>query len=286
MSEIVAAFMEAMEAAGVRAVEPIAPRLASGELIRFRCEGDKPGRQNAWAVLHLDGRPAGAFDCYRLGVSEKWRGGTFRPLSPAERRTMAVQWQEQAQQRQQAREGAQAATAARAERTWAAAGPVDPTHPYLVRKGIAGEGLKQSGSLLLVPMRDADGKLWNLQRIDPVGGKFFLKGGRTAGLMFLLREEFSQPDVLCLGEGMGTMATVRRATRLPICASFSGENLEPVARALREKWPALDLVVCGDDDAHLVEHPRIKKNLGHAYAMQAAMAVGGRLAMPPAGAST
>lgn len=282
MTEVIPAFIAAMEAAGVRPLEPIAQRLCSGELIRFRCEGDKPGRQNAWAVLHLDGRPAGAFGCYRLGVRETWRGGTFRSLSPAERREAALRWQEQARERQQAKEAAQAAAAARAERIWSGAGAVDRRHPYLLRKGISGEGLKQSGSLLLVPMRDADGRLWNLQRINPEGGKFFLKGGRTAGLMFLLGDV---GDVLCVGEGVATMATVRRATGLPICAAFSGENLEPVARDLRARWPAADLVICGDDDAHLVEHPTIRKNLGLAYATQAALAVGGRLAVPPSGAS-
>lgn len=282
MNEIVSGFLDAMEASGVRPLEPIAQRLASGELIRFRCEGDRPNRQNAWAVLHLDGRPAGAFGCYRLGVRKKWRGGTFRPLSPAERRKMALRCQEQAERRQRAREAAQASTAARAERMWAKAGQVDPAHPYLVRKRLAGEALRQSGLVLLVPMRDSDGKLWNLQRIDPEGGKFFLKGGRTSGLMFIVGDV---GGVLCLGEGMATMATIRRATGLPICASFSGENLETVARALRERWPGVDLVVCGDDDAHLAEHPHIRKNLGLAYASQAALAVGGRLAMPPAGAS-
>jgi putative DNA primase/helicase len=193
---------------------------------------------------------------------------------------MAARWQEQAEQRQRAKEVAQAATAARAERIWGGASAVDPAHPYLIRKGIAGEGLRQSSLLLLVPMRDAAGRLWNLQRIDPEGGKFFLKGGRTAELMFLVGDV---ADALCLGEGVATMATVRRATGLPICASFSGENLEPVALALRGRWPDADLIVCADDDAHLVDHPNIKKNLGLAYATQAALAVGGRLAMPPLG---
>ncbi len=138
-------------------------------------------------------------------------------------------------------------------------------------------------------MWDADGQLWNLQRIAADGGKFFLKGGRTSGLMFLCPAICGTiadaPKVVCLGEGVATMATVRRATGLPICASFSGENLEPVARELRGRWPGVDLVGCGDDDAHLVEHPRIKKNLGLVYATQAAAAVGGRLVMPPAGAT-
>ena len=59
----VADFIASMEAAGVRPVEPIAQNLAAGRLIRFRADGDKPGRRNGWAVLHLDGTPTGAFGC-------------------------------------------------------------------------------------------------------------------------------------------------------------------------------------------------------------------------------
>lgn len=56
----VTAFIDAMTEAGMKPVEPIAGKLG-GKRIRFRCEGDRKGKQNGWAVLHLDARPAGAF---------------------------------------------------------------------------------------------------------------------------------------------------------------------------------------------------------------------------------
>jgi len=65
------AFLSAMEAVGMKPVEGIMSRLGP-DLLRFRCEGDKPGKLNGWAVLHLDGVPAGAFGNYRLGLSQKW----------------------------------------------------------------------------------------------------------------------------------------------------------------------------------------------------------------------
>src|SRR3546814_9107913 len=68
-SDALADFIRAMELEGVKALEPIAARIASGELIRFRCDGDGHGRQNGWAILYLDQRPAGAFGNYRLGIS-------------------------------------------------------------------------------------------------------------------------------------------------------------------------------------------------------------------------
>jgi putative DNA primase/helicase len=155
-------------------------------------------------------------------------------------------------------------TAATASNWWAGAGRVQPDHRYIDRKDMTGEGLRQRGNLVLIPMRDIDGTLWNLQRIAPDGTKLFLKGGRTDGLMWLC----GQPDaVICIGEGV----------------SLSEKNLLPVARAVAGQWPDLDFIICADDDAHLVDHPTIARNLGIDAARAAALAIGGRLALPPRG---
>lgn len=278
--EAIADFIGAMEAAGVRPVEPIAQALSGGGLVRFRAEGDKPGRKNGWALLYLDGKPAGAFGCYRLGVRERWRADRAVTLSPAERARMQREWRQNAQKRAQERQEAQRAACVAAAELWASAGAPSASHPYLVRKGLSGEGLRQSGDTLLVPMRDVTGRLWNVQRIRPDGFKLFLKGGRITGLLCLIGEG---GNTLCVGEGWATMAAVRAATGHPVACAFTGENLEPVARLIRRQWPGLDLIVCADDDAHLLEHPTIKKNLGLEYARAAAAAVGGRLAVPPQG---
>ena len=92
--EAIADFIHAMECEGVKALEPIAQRLSSGELIRFRCDGDGKGRQNGWAILYLDEKPAGAFGNYRLGLSRKWRVDRDLSLSPEERRKLSAEWAE------------------------------------------------------------------------------------------------------------------------------------------------------------------------------------------------
>ena len=48
--------------------------------------------------------------------------------------------------------------------------------------------MRDGKDVLLVPLRDQDGKLWSLQRIYPDGNKLFLKDGRTLGLMHILGE--------------------------------------------------------------------------------------------------
>jgi len=275
----VMAFIAEMEANGVAPAEPIAQALIGGGIIRFQVRDDRAGRRNGWAVFHTDGIPAGAFGCNKRGISRKWRArGEQRRFTAAERAAHLLRKKAQGEERQRARDAVHAATAECAVQLLKRARPADPQHPYLLKKRVGGEGFAQAGNTLLVPMRDAAGRLLNLQRIFPDGSKLFLKGGRTERLMWIVGD----PDgVVCIGEGAGTMAAVRRATGHAVVAAFSAKNLAPVARAIASRWVGCDLVICADDDAHLVDHPTIKRNLGLEAALAAAAAVGGRIAVPP-----
>ena len=275
--DAIAAFISAMVAAGVRPKEPIADRLGS-QLIRFACEGDGSGKRNGWAVLHLDDRPAGAFGNYRLQISETWRSGSVERLTVAERRERAARYREERERREAMRLHEQQEAAARCRARWERSNPANASHPYLVRKRVPGEGLRQDGNRLLVPMFDADGVLWNLQAIAPDGSKRFATGGRQAGLFCVIGEP---GDVLLVGEGFATCAAARRASGYSAAVAFSAANLVATAQAMVLAYPAADLVILADDDAHLVDHPNIKKNVGLEAAHAAALAVGGRLAIPP-----
>ena len=66
MTDPVSEFLDAMGAAGIRPVEPIADKLAAGDPVRFRADGDKPGRRNGWAWLHLHRVPDGVFQAYSI----------------------------------------------------------------------------------------------------------------------------------------------------------------------------------------------------------------------------
>jgi putative DNA primase/helicase len=274
----VADFIGAMEAAGVKPAEPIASDLTAGSLVRFRVHGDRAGRRNGWAVLHLDGHPAGAFGSYRLGVSERWRADGAERLTPAERCQQRARWAAVQAERVAEIERGWALAAARAQSMIADAGAAGPDHPYLIAKHIVGEGIYQRGDMLMVPMADGGGVVWNVQMIFADGAKRFLRGGRTDGLLWRVGD----PDaVICIGEGVATMARVRKATGHAVVAAFSAKNLEPVARIIAADLPDLDHVICADDDAHLVDHPTIQRNLGRDAAIAAAAAIGGRVAMPP-----
>lgn len=279
MSEAVSTFIDAMQSAGIRPLEPIAHKLAAGQPVRFRAEGDRPGRRNGWAVLHLDGIPAGVFRHYRLGIRSIWRAGSDpRTLSPAERRAIMAKAHEAEARRKADMRAKQDAAAKQAHALWAAAGRADPAHGYLAAKGLAPFGVRQSGVALLVPMFDPAFRIWNLQRIAPDGGKRFLSGGRIDGLFWPhamhLANGRASPGPLVIGEGFATVAAIHEATGYAVAAAMSARNLEPVARAMRGLFPARQIIIAADDDCHLAE------NMGLRLAGKAAESIGGLLAIP------
>jgi putative DNA primase/helicase len=277
--DVTTAFVDAMKSAGIVPLEPIEERLTSGEAVYFRCDGDKLYQRKGWAVLHLDGYAAGAFGHFRMGISQHWRASSTFATTGKQRRQHAEQIrQEQARRKAELLARHTLAAASCAARWAAASATVDPLHPYLVRKGIIGEGLRQERDWLLVPMHDAQGRLWNLQAIDPSGRKLYSKGARLKGLHLMLGKV---SDRVAIAEGYATAAVIRRATGFPVVVAFSWSNLVPTAQALRARFPYADIVIGADDDAHLVDHPQIRRNLGLEAASAAAAAVGGRLAVPP-----
>lgn len=286
MTNPVYEFLNAMKAAGIRPVEPIVDKLASGDPVRFRADGDRPGRRNGWAWLHLNGVPAGVFRHYRLGVRSVWRAGSDpRSLSPAERRAIMVQARECEARRKAETDAKQEAAAGVARDLWRRAGKPDPAHGYLLRKGLPPFGIRQDCDALLIPMVDCGFRLWNVQRIYPDGRKMFLTGGRADGL-FWPHGAFSQdgrPSAgpLVIGEGFATMAAVHHATGHGVVAALSARNLGTVARAMRKLFPNRTLIVAADDDRHLSE------NIGLNAAQGAAESIGALLATPlPVGPKT
>lgn len=273
-ADAVAEFIRAMELEGVVPVEPIAQRLATGELIRFRCDGDGRGRQNGWAKLYLDERPAGAFGNYRLGISRKWRVDRDLSLSPEERAKLQREWAEAKLRRLEERQLCEQEAAHDANEMWASAGPVNADHGYVVRKRLVTAGMRQIGDRLLVPMYDVEGSIRNLQRISPDGTKRFLRGGRTSGLFFLFGSFSQRGQVTCVGEGVSTLSAIHRATGHACVATFSATNLPVVAKLWWAQRPDLDYVICGDDDVGL------ENNVGRKAAEAAAQEIGARLAFP------
>lgn len=162
----------------------------------------------------------------------------------AERKQREAEGQaEQAVQQRQA--------AANADALWAQAAE-SGSSPYLQRKGVQAYGVRFGKGCILVPVRDAEGRLWNVQRIygKPLRGgndKIFIKGGRVSGGYHLI----GTPDPagwLLVAEGYATGATLHQVSGLPVAVAFNATNLRHVTETLRRLFPDAKLLVCADDD--------------------------------------
>lgn len=147
---------------------------------------------------------------------------------------------------------AQKRAATLAQKRWAAAS-VDGTSSYLEAKAVNAYALRfEPGGSALVPMRDIDGKLWGLQVLlaEPMENgdrKKFTHGQKSFGCLHWLGVP-DGADVLLLGEGYATCASVHEATGLPIACAFNAGSLAKVAADVRRKFPKARLLVCADDD--------------------------------------
>lgn len=267
-------FIQAMRLEGLHPREPIADLLASGKRIRFECEGDGKDRRNCWAILHLDDRPAGAFGSYRTGIKRTWKSGSDRLLTSAERESLRREWAEAKRRRQDERERLQIEVAKNAQATWKEAALAGASHPYVVAKQLDPSPLRQIAGMLLIPVHDIRGQIWNLQCIAGDGAKRFKRGGRTEGLGCLIGYGVNNPATVCIGEGYATMAAVHRATGYPCLAALSAHNVAAAARVFHAARPELEYIVCADNDDHL------PVNIGLEAAQAASREIGARLAVP------
>lgn len=252
------------------------PDLAGGKqrkhYYRAHTEQDKDG--TVWPCVTFgsfkDGEPKRYWKPRDLAWSEHRGERGSSAAASAEQRERYTRQAEQAEAQTQARKAAvealraqaQEAAAVAAAEAWGIAS--ERAHAYLSTKGVESYGLRvatrdtrarlwsseegewldsvlvaRRGELLL-PMRDAEGRLWNLQRIDAKGGKRFISGGRVKGTFCRIDGE----GLAWLVEGYATGATVRAATGSAVVVAFSAGNLEPVASALEGQLRA----VAADND--------------------------------------
>ena len=263
------AFRAAMHEAGTPSPAVIE---ADGLLHRFHVEGDKRGTLNGWYCLYLDGRAAGIFGNWKTGLRQTW-AANGRRLEEAEREAFAELVRKARAKAEAERRAGHEAQAIEARREWAEASPAPAAHPYLIAKGVQPHALRQAGAALLVPLFDAFGLLWNVQRIQADGSKRF-RPGRAGGLFSPLGD-LTDPARLLICEGWATGATLHEESGHPVLCAMNAGNLLPVAKAARATWPAADLLICADNDRHTAGNP------GLTAATEAAKATGAGLAVPP-----
>ncbi|NYS60820.1 toprim domain-containing protein [Vreelandella salicampi] len=242
---------------------------ADGGIHRFD-SADKPkGNRNGWYVCPT--LEVAVYGFWHTGEQHTiTTGGKADPAAAAETR---LAYQRAREQREAERRAQQARTAEQARRWWAAAGAADPNHPYLTKKRLAPYGLRQRDTMLLVPLFH-DGELVNLERIYPHGAKKALFGGRAKGVASLVGSLASADRVL-VAEGWATAAALHEAMGVPVVVARNADNLEPVARRLRQRLPDdVTITIAADDDRFTEGNP------GATKARLAALAIGAKVLMP------
>jgi len=156
-----------------------------------------------------------------------------------------------------------------ARRLWSS-GTESGVSEYLVRKSVQAHGVRFAGGDLLIPMIDADGEVWNLQRILADGAKRFLAGGRVSGCFHVIGSP-EHSEWILIAEGYATAAALHQASGLAVVVAFNAANLKHVAKAVRMLYPAAKLLLCADDDSETEK--RTGKNPGVVAARDAAKAV-------------
>lgn len=160
---------------------------------------------------------------------------------------------------------------------WELAKPVHGRHPYLADAGVEAHGLRQMSDLLLVPMRDEFGRIWNLWQIDGSGQRRAFRRGRHKGLFHLMgyvserrrRDTRAKPPIICLAEDYRAAATAFEATGHPSACTFGSKNLEAAAVSVACRYPGARIIVCAYMDRE-----------GMTRGQQAAIAVGGWMIAP------
>lgn len=249
---------------------------------RFRCD-DKQGK-GSWIC-----NQCGAGDGF--GLIEKSRNmnystvlkevgavlglSTETKVTDEDRRKWKERAEQQARDAEMQERKEQESASKRAARIWAGKS-VDRDCPYLERKQVNNYGCKINGKgNLIVPLFDAQGKIWNIQEIHADGYKPFLFGGRVGGCFFVLGE-ITQPDqVICIAEGYATAASIRQATSHVTVVAFNSGNIDKVGKEIRGMHPYARLVYCADDDSHSVP-----PDAGLNAANKAVAATGGIVILP------
>ncbi len=231
----------------------------------------------------------------------------WKPDSNAHQETEAERLERERKRKAQAEQDAK--DKARKEREaaqktmelWKAATQMKSDHPYFARKlpGIvpsptlreipAGQAAKilgyapkwheepLAGRLIVVPVKIGD-KLTTAELIDENGRKSAIAGGPKLGGHWAaqrLPEDDGVGLTLLLGEGVATALSAKAAHGHLALAALSAGNLANVAKAMRKRYPAADIVILAD----------LAKQTGEAdpHAIKAAQAVGGLLAVPDFG---
>lgn len=248
---------------------PTPPIIPDGSIHRF-------GPHKAyWAFVHaVGGHYFGACGNWKTGEVHKLASTDDAHLNHHTRTEINQAIREQAERHEAERTRQHLEAAQKAADTWKEA--TDPTATqYTLKKRIQAYGAKQIGQVIILPLIDAHGQLWSIQRIHPDGSKRFLTGGRKHGCFIpVVWPNDLECLIICEGWATGCSLADMNPGAAVVAACDAG-NLQPVAKALRAAHPWAPITIAADAD-----------EVGISKATMAAQSIGCKAIAPdfPAGA--
>lgn len=175
---------------------------------------------------------------------------------------------------------------------------IDGQSPYLINKGlerfsgvfsVLGNVTVSCGNIefgagtAVFPLYNIANQVTGAQLISPNGDKRLLAGSVMKGSYVILQNDPNlHPSQIIITEGIATGFTIadfsqNLSEKSSIFAAISANNLLPVALALRKLYPNFPIIMAGDNDDPQNE----SKNIGKLLAEKAALAIQGKVALPP-----
>lgn len=233
-----------------------------GELHRYNMAGakGKPG----WAVKFDDG--AGFYGDWRSddnGVYWHPSGKSYAELSPRQKELAEAQ----RELYKQAKIRRQEVVADECAAKWLELNDIGRSQ-YLESKRVGAHGVRfdDSGNVV-IPAKDANGKIWSLQTIFADGRKCWTTGGKVSECFFVIE---GNKDSVILCEGYATGASIFEATGSTVVICFDAGNMVKVAEQYK-RTPGV--LVAADHDPEekgsrgLKAAEEIKQKYGIPYVM-------------------
>ena len=251
------------------------------------------GKKNGAYHVYSDSVLAGWYQNHKGGEVKTWCSRSKDEIPRAE--WDAIRARVAADQKKRAEElaRARAEAAIKAREIWNKSA-LCTSHPYLTTKGVKSHGLRTTtrdydlicsdgehsmhvcAGALVIPAWDADENLHTVEFIDDGGNKLFMPAGHKQAHFFIIGYITGRAgERVVQVEGFGTGATVHESTDYPVVVAFDCGNQLPVAKAILEKYPQIDLAIVADDDWKAKTG-----NPGVTHATEAAKETGARLIIP------
>lgn len=266
-----------------------------GKIYRF----DRDGKKNAWfwGVQLFTQKSGQAYIIAKVGdwkTDEEFEFKTNMAFSREDKKAIGQRIKEAQEKSAKAKEGLQLDAADVAVQVLAQArydGPTEYMHRKLIAEPYgakftrrrlvdAATGRTSNRSfdedVMIVPMRDTNGRLWGVQQITeakpPHKNKYFLTGQRIDATFHMIPEDadLRSNETLYVVEGFATGATVHEATREPVCVVFNAQNIPKAIEAIRAESPDRPIIIAADDDVRARRPDGSPYNAGRVNAEAAA----------------